>query len=413
VRNSGRLPDALHYPLFLRLWAGSIVSSFGTQMNNVAKVWVLYQLTHSAASLGIDGLCFSVPIAVLPLAAGPVVDRCDRTRVVKAAMVVEIAEAAALTTLSATGGLSPWMIYLAAAVAAARLSFAIPAGSALVPTLIPDGALQSAQSLSATVWSASALVGPALGGLLLADVNAATVFAINGISTLVALVALRPVTSHSLRRVAASDGDYGGMGSGLRYLRGHRDLVALLVLVLVTSTLLIGTETLLPVLDVQIWHGGTAGYGLLRTAPGVAAVAVGLALSTSRAIADPYRVVGLGIVIAAGGIVAFVQVPTLVIGLALLTLASAGLCLVQILVATRLQRDTPDRLRGAVGGITAISQNGLAGMAAAGMAVAAAGFGARTTLIVTAVALSPFGIACSGYARRRSTGLSSVREAAH
>src|ERR1022692_380590 len=140
---SGRWPLALRYPLFGRLWAGSVVSSVGTQMSNTAKIWVLYSLTHSAMTLGIDGLCFSVPIVILPLVAGPVCDRMDRRTIIKASMAVESLEAAALAALAAAGVLHPWVIYLTAAVEAARLAFDIPARTALTTALVPSDALPS------------------------------------------------------------------------------------------------------------------------------------------------------------------------------------------------------------------------------------------------------------------------------
>jgi len=401
----------------VRVWTGSIVSNVGSQMNNVAKAWVLYQLTHSAAALGLEGLCFSAPIALLPLIAGPVVDRFDRVRVVKIALVVEATEAAALAAAAATGSLRPWMIYLAAAVAAARLSFVIPASSALIPGLVPDAALLSAQSLSAMVWSSAALIGPALGGVLLTDVNAATVFAINGLSTLIALLALRPVTRRTLRSPTRLGLERARPADGFRYLRRHRQLVAMQMLLLVTNTLLIGTETLLPVVDVQMWHGGTAGYGLLRMAPGIAAISVGFALSMRHRVAHPFRVIAVGIAVASGGIVAFVYAPVLAMALAILVVTSIGLIVAQIVTSTRLQQDTPDPLRGAVGGLTVIGQNGLAGIAAAGMAVAASNVGARATLAWVAVAIAPVGFACSAFAQRhrtdpiaRAAGVSNARQ---
>lgn len=221
VRSASRLPPALKYPAFVRLWAGSIVSSIGTQMNNVAKVWLLYQLTHSAAALGLEGLCFSLPIAVLPLVAGPVVDHLDRLLVIKVAQLVEMVESVALAAVSATNGLQPWMIYLAAAVAAARLSFAIPASTAVTPALVSKSALLSAMSMGAIVWSSSALIGPALAGLLLASAPAATVFVVNGLTTLAAFLALVPVTRESLG-TGAQQGPVSRPADGVRYLLRHR-----------------------------------------------------------------------------------------------------------------------------------------------------------------------------------------------
>ena len=394
-----RVPAALRHGPFVRLWGGSILSSVGTQMNNVAKVWLLYELTGSAAALGLEGLCFSVPIAVLPLFAGPLVDRFDRVRVVKVGLCLETSEAVVLAALSGTVGLTPWMIYLAAAVAAARLSFVIPAGTALVPALVPPRAVLSAMSLSAVVWSSSALVGPAVGGLLLARTGASAVFVLNAVATIVALIALRPVTRSTLLTVQPCL-PTTHVTEGLRFLMRRRHVLALQGLILISSTLLIGTETLLPVLDVQIWDGGTLGYGLLRAAPGVAAVVAGLLLSLTRPFRRLFLANGIGSSAATVGLVAFVQMPSLAGGFVVLAVATMALVGTQILTATAITHDTPDEYRGAVGGVTAIGQSGLAGIAAAGMAVAATGIGAPATLVVVAAIAAPLALTATVAAYR-------------
>ena len=84
---------ALACPAFARLLSGQVVSQVGTQMNNTAAAWVLYRLTHSAQALGLQGLCFSLPIAVLPLFTGVLADRFSRLALVKATLAAEAAQA--------------------------------------------------------------------------------------------------------------------------------------------------------------------------------------------------------------------------------------------------------------------------------------------------------------------------------
>jgi MFS family permease len=373
---------ALRYPLFARLWAGSMVSSIGTQMSNTAKLWVLYALTRSAVTLGIDGLCFSVPIVVLPIMAGPICDRVDRRTVIKASMAVESVEAAALAAAAAAGLLRPWIIYLAAATEAARLAFDIPARTALTTALVPGNALHSAQSLSAVVWNSAALIGPALGGLLLASTGATAVFAVNSISTLIVGVSFLPVGRAPLP--VAGDGRRTRASDGLRYAFAHRELLVLQAILLATSTAALGTETLLPVLDRVVWHGGATAYGMLRAAPGIAAVLTGVRAAATRPARQPARTLAFGLMGAGAALIAFSLAPLLAVGVVLLALAFVAISVCQILVATRVQQVTPERLRGAVSGFNAITQSGLAGVAAAGMAFTAASLGARVVIMAVA-----------------------------
>jgi MFS family permease len=161
-------------------------------MNNTAEAWVLYRLTHSALALGAQGLCFSAPIAVLPLLTGALADRFDRLSLVKMTLVAEAAQAFAIAGLAAMGDLRAWVLYLAAGLDAGRLAVNIPAQSALVPNIVPPGLLTSALALSTATWSSSALVGPAVAGALLVAVGPALVFAINGAATIVALAQSAP-----------------------------------------------------------------------------------------------------------------------------------------------------------------------------------------------------------------------------
>lgn len=382
-RKPGRWPAALRSPLFARLWAGSVVSSIGTQMSNTAKIWVLYSLTHSAMTLGIDGLCFSLPIVILPLVAGPICDRIDRRAIVMASMAVEALEAAALAAVAAAGLLHPWIIYLTATLEAARLAFDIPARTALTTALVPGDALPSAQSLSVAVWNSAALIGPALGGTLLAVSSAAVVFAVNGVSTLAVALAFRPVGRAHLP-TAAEGAPRGKLGDGLRYALAHRELLALQAILLTVSAVALGTETLLPVLDRVQWHGGPVAYGMLRAAPGIAAALTGLGVAVMRPARHPARTLFLSMIGACAGLIAFTVAPALGVAFVLLAMASVAITVCLIIVGTRIQQMTPERLRGSISGFNAITQSGLAGVAAAAMAFLATGLGARAIIIAVA-----------------------------
>ena len=381
-------PPALRHPLFVRVWAGGIVSAVGTQMSNVAKVWVLYAITGSTVALGIEGLCFSLPIMLLPLLTGPLTDRLPRAAVLQSTMAAEAVMATLLAVTAATDTLRPWMLYLTAALEATRLALDIPARGALVTTLVPAADLHSAQSLSAVVYSSSALIGPALGGVLLAVAGATPVFALNAVSCVLALIAFRPVSARpGLPPKAALDDTWTAprLFDGARFAARHPELIRLLVVLFTTSTLVIGTETLLPVLGRTHWHGGPIGYGLLRMAPGIAALVTGVFLSVRPPPRSPGRAVLLSGLVAGAALVAFPLAPRLWIAFVLLAVGSVAVSAAQVFVLTGLQQCTPDRLRGAVGGFTAMTQSGFAGIAAAGMALVAAGLPVTAVIITVAV----------------------------
>ena len=387
-----RTPGAFSSPAFIRLWSGSVASNVGTQMNNVAKAWVLYQLTHSALALGIEGLCFSAPMTVLPLVSGALADRMDRLALVRGTLVVEAIQALGLAVLAATGGLQPWMLYTAAAIDATRLAVSLPAQSALLPSLVPAEVLQPALAISSATWSSSALVGPAVGGALLAATGAATVFGVNAAMTVVAVLALvglgslpaLPRTEHVSVREELT--------AGASYLRRHRRVLHLQWLLLVTMAGVLGVETLLPIFAAGTWHNGSVGYGLLRTAPGVAAVAAGLTLSRTRRYTSHGPALPWFVGLAAVTMVGFAATPPFVAALVLLGAASLFFTATQILAGVEIAQTVPDHLRGRVNALGAVGQNGLAGISAVGTAALAGQVGAGWALAGLAAVVATAGV---------------------
>ena len=404
---------ALACPPFARLLSGQVVSQVGTQMNNTAAAWVLYRLTHSAQALGLQGLCFSVPIAVLPLLTGVLADRFSRLALVKATLAAEAAQAFALAALAGTGDLRAWMLYLAAGTDACRLAVAIPAQSALIANVVPPAALLSAVALSSSTWSSSATVGPALAGALLTVSGPGLVFAVNGACTLAALGTigtLGRVARQPLTAAMGRPGRSGGLGAGVAYLRSHRPVLWLEGILLVAMAAVLGVETLLPVFASQSWHAGSAGYGLLRIAPGVGAVLAGLGLSMFPPAGRRILVLSMAFAGAGAALTVFATGPPFALAFILLTGGSWCLAATQVIAATMVQQATPDALRGRISALGSAGQNGMAGIAAALTATAAAvAGGGRAVGALAGVSVGAGLLCCAGLARSSRSGASGPR----
>jgi MFS family permease len=383
---------ALAHPPFARLLSGQLVSSAGTQMSITAGAWVLYRLTHSPLALGLQGLCFSAPIAVLSLLTGVLADRFSRLTLVKATLAAEAGQAFVLAAITTAGDLRPWMLYLAAAADACRLAVNIPAQSALVPNVVPAALLPSAMALSASVWSSAALAGPALAGALLTVTGPGLIFAINGACTLVALAAVASLPGAEPGHRPIHGTGLAQLTGGIAYLRGHRPIVWLEGILLIAMTGALGVETLLPVFSAGTWHTGPAGYGLLRMAPGIAAVLAGLGLSLFPAARRGTLYIAIAFAGAGAGLAAFAAGPPF--ALALFFLAGASLCLVitQVIAGTMVQQAIPDALRGRISALGSAGQNGLAGLAAAATAGLAAALGPGRAVTGLAVTVASAGL---------------------
>jgi MFS family permease len=361
-------------------------------MSNTAGAWVLYRLTHSALALGLQGLCFSAPIAVLPLLTGILADRFDRLTLVRATLAAEAAQAFALATTIGAGDLRPWMLYLAAAADACRLAVNIPAQSALVPNVVPADLLLSAIALSTSTWSSAALVGPALAGALLTVTGPGLIFAINGGCTLVALGAVASLRSTTTPAQPIEGNGFAQLIGGISYLRSNRPVLWLEGVLLIAMTGALGVEALLPVFAAGTWHSGAAGYGLLRMAPGIAAVLAGLGLSMFPGVGRGAVTIGIAFAGASAGMAAFAAGPAFV--LALFVLAGASLCLAttQVIAGTMVQQAIPDALRGRISAVGSAGQNGLAGLAAAATSALAASIGPGRAVTALAATIGSAGI---------------------
>src|SRR5512135_3687676 len=129
---------ALRHRNFTLLWAGLIVSNVGTWMQNVAQGWLVLQLTNSPLWLGLLGLSFAVPMIILPLVGGAVVDHIDRVKLLYVTQTGAMLAALALAILTWTGTVQISHILIASFVGSCLLAFDNPARQALLPNLVPQ-----------------------------------------------------------------------------------------------------------------------------------------------------------------------------------------------------------------------------------------------------------------------------------
>lgn len=362
-------------------------------MSNRAGAWVLYRLTHSAGALGLEGLCFSLPIAILPWFTGVLADRFNRLTLVKATLAAEAAQAFTLAAVTVTRDLRPWVLYLAAACDAARLAVNIPAQTALVPSVVPADMLFSAMVLSNSTWGSSALAGPAAAGALLTVAGPGLVFAVNGACTLLALgtVAVLRIKAHPPVRGRRRS----QLAGGITWLRGHRRVGWLLGVSVVAMTGILAVETLLPVFAARIWHTGPAGYGVLRMTPGIAAVLASATLPMFPSAARHRLALPAAFAVASLSLAGFAAGPPFIAAVVLLAGGSLCLTVSQATAGALIQQAVPDTMRGRIAALRSSGQNGLAGLAAAATAGLATGIGPQLAISLVTVVTAGAGVAMS------------------
>ncbi len=208
--------------------------------------------------------------------------------------------------------------------------------------------------------------------------------------TLVALGAVASLRSSVLAQPVDGNG-FAQLTGGIAYLRSHRLVLWLEGVLLIAMTGVLGVETLLPVFAAGTWHTGSFGYGLLRMAPGVAALLAGLGLSVFSAAGRGALTIGIAFAGGGAGMAAFAAGPPFVLSLLLLAGASLCLAVTQVIAGAMIQQAIPDALRGRISALGSAGQNGLAGLGAVATSGLAATVGPGAAVIGLAGT-----IACAG-----------------
>ncbi|MFN2166197.1 MAG: MFS transporter, partial [Anaerolineae bacterium] len=190
----GHLPatfSSFQHPNYRKWFAGQSLSLMGTWMQSVAQGWVVYELTGSKLALGTITFAGSIPSLFLMLPAGALADRMSRRRLLVITQIAMMLLAFLLALLTASKTLQVWQVAVVAVLLGVATSFDAPARQALVVDLVADRRdLQNAIALNSTMFSLARVVGPAIGGLILAALGAAWCFGINGLSFLAVIIAL-------------------------------------------------------------------------------------------------------------------------------------------------------------------------------------------------------------------------------
>lgn len=350
----------------------------GFQIQLATVGYGVYQETGKVLDLGWVGLAQFLPVLLLALVAGQVADRADRRAVMSAGYFVLAAVCGLFAGASAWGTVTTGVVVVLGLMIGTARAFVNPAGAALLPTIVGKEALPQALAVATTLWQLTTIVGPGLGGLIIAATGGPVVaFVVAGALQLGAAALVWTLPGSRPPPQASSWAD---LTLGLRYVYEKKLLWACITLDLF-AVLLGGATALLPVMAEDELGLGPIGYGALRAAPSVGAVAMALWLSrhpvergAGKQMLGAVAVFGICTVVfglAPWGWVA---------GLALVTLGAADMISVvvrQIVV----QLGTPDELRGRVGAVQQVFVGASNELGEFESGVAASALGVRPAIV--------------------------------
>jgi MFS family permease len=327
---------------------GQIVSVSGTWMQDTALPWLILGLTHSPIYVGLLVFARYAPFMLFGLHSGVLADRLDNRRTVIVTQTSSLLVAAGLATLAFSGIGEVWPYFVLAFLGGAALVFDAPNRHALTFQLVGREELPNAVALNSSLFNAGRIVGPAIGGVLIAATSVGWCFAINAASflaVLAGLVLMRPGELYSLDGRAQAKAA-AAIREGLAYARRTPEVLLVLAITTVVAATGFNFRVLLPVLASKTLHSDATVFGVLFACFGVGALLGALsAAAMSRA---SWRAVILG---AAGFSSAMlVLAPVRNATLAAVLLLAIGFCFSTWTANSQsiLQLSAPDRLRGRV-----------------------------------------------------------------
>ena len=343
--------SALRYSRDYRLLVlGGFVSGLGTQVTLVALPYQVYVLTRSSLMVGLIGLAELIPLVCVSLVGGTLADRLDRRRLLLASQVAMLSTSAALVVGAVHGSPPVAVLFLLAGIAAGGSAIDRPSRAAILPNLVDHTRLRSAISFNYGLWQLTGVVGPALGGAIIAVFGLGWAYGIDVITFIAMLIAVWMIHAAAAARAGEARAvlPLAGRRAALRLEQG--ELMGSFVIDILAMTFGM-PRALFPALSLTVYHAGAAGVGLLYAAVSAGAVVAAFTtgwLGTARRLG---RIVVFAVLVWGFGIVVLGLTASLWVAVAALTIAGAADSVSAVCRSTILQTATPDSMRGRMSSI--------------------------------------------------------------
>ncbi len=276
----GRAFSALSHRNFRLFFFGQLVSLVGSWMQSTALQWLVYNLTGSQTSLGLVTFANFLPVLLFSLFMGVLIDRFPRRRLLLFTQTWFMVLAVLLAALTWAGVIRFWHILVLSLLLGFGNALDMPGRQAFVVEMVDDDKddLLNAISLNSTLFNLARIIGPGIGGVVVAALGEAPAFAINALTFLAIIVSLLLMHLPPPALEARAEAPLRNLKQGLAYLLRQHTILGLVTMVALFSMAGFGALTLLPVFAKDILHTGAQGFGNLMAAQGVGALAGALSL---------------------------------------------------------------------------------------------------------------------------------------
>ena len=352
-------------------------------MQGIALSWLVYRLTHSAILMGTVGFCSQIPVLLLSPIGGLAADRYSRRAIILIAQTLMLLQAVALAVLTYTDRITvPYIVALALLMGTLN-AFEIPARQSLYVHMVGKEDLPNAIALNSMTFNAARVVGPSMGGFLVAALGEALCFAMNAVSfmaVIAAFVAMRAQPSPE----RAESSPLLHLRQGFQYAWNHRPVRELLLLTALMNFASAPASMLAPIFADAIFHKGSQGLGLLSGMFGAGAVVGTIALASRAETRGLSRIVWISAVGVATGLAVYSVAPAYPVLLA--AMAVCGFFIMRQLAATNalIQSTIGDHYRGRIMAIYSMNVIGMLPIGNLAGGAAAQLIGARATVFLGA-----------------------------
>jgi hypothetical protein len=348
---------------FRKLWAATTLSLFGDFFSYIAMAWLVLQLTGSSLALGTVLVVQALPRAALMVVGGALADRVSPRLTMLGSMGLRAVVVAPLAVLVLTGRVQMWEVYGIAAVFGIVDAFFFPARSSILPKVVADHELEPGNAVLNVTMSVSVILGPVLGGLIVAALGIGWAFAGDAISFALGFLIILwlPAATRAATGDPHPDGGLGGqIVAGLRYAWAD---VGIRVTLIVVAVIDFGANGALGVGLPTLAHGrfdaGATGFGILLGAWGVGATAGALGAGF---VAPPKRFGWLIVLLCVWlglGMIAVGAMPALVPAAFLMAVTGVGTGVINTYGVSWLQRRTDPAMQGRVMSLVMLASMGL------------------------------------------------------
>jgi len=344
---------------FRLFFVGQLVSTTGTWMQVVGQAWLVLAVTRSPFLLGLIGALQWTPALVLSPFAGVLADRVPRRTLVMATQTASLLLAASLGLLTVAGAVRYWHIAAAATLLGLVGAVDTPARQSLVIELVEGSEdLTGAIALNSALFNGARLIGPSLGGLVIAAWGAGVAFLANAASYAGVIAALAVIRTGPPVRIASGVGLLMSVREGVEFVRRTPHVFRVLVLLGVLGLFPMNFELFVPVLARMQLHLGAAGFGFLMAVQGVGATGGALAVALLGRAVRRRRVLLWTAVTLSAATMALGFARTALWASLLLVAVGATMIGFTAIANSTVQIETPDALRGRVMSLYNLVYNG-------------------------------------------------------